>query len=800
MKKLYLSFLLCLVTISQSLACGWSPSEDEIYYNLFMQEIIGDARYYPFLLTLESAYYFSKEEEKNENIEEWQSYLELSYEDTEYLVFGTFKAEIDSLIKKQAVTNKRLSFATASWRSKHHQALLYLSYAKYLEPYMIIVSGDGWGYGYYSDSRGSYSNNAGDLDYKKVMNVLQRSWAAEKDKELQLRYGYQMVRLAHYTRRYAEAVDLFNRYVEPLDYRPAMYYYALNQRAGAERGLGNTDTANYLFFKVFANTKNLKKNALTSIRFTSNVDYEQFLKQAKSTNEINDAYLLLGYISFSNPLAMAEKITETSPDAIQAKVLVARAINQLERYCNPVWIADGDVRSLEDKRYPICENQQKFLQQTLDFSLKMTQNKQVEEMNFWNITTAYLYFMNKNFDAAKTYLAKVSEENSKYKHQKEQFAAYIYLCEQPSITPAVEKVLFEKYQSLISFGGDDCFLTDVLANRYYLQKDYAKSFLISNSISALEDYVELDLLLHIESFVTQPDKNAWEKQIIKHVLNQCGAENSQKDLLQYISYLFGNYYLAEGDFPQALAAFAKIPISFQWQWKSFYDLSKNDYQVFTGISNKVFGYNQIECFECSPENVMKNDFLDQFPFIKKTMNRKELVEALIQLQKTGWQDNEAGAKANYLLGNFFYNVSCTGYYRHILRFDITNGYNVRKFERKNKPQDIYSDIYLKNYSRFVFYYDQTGIAYDFLARAYEQANDNELKARIAFALSKCEQANWDWSNNNNYYYGRENILISNRAYFAELAKYNNTRFYSEVKTHCKYFEYYVNHVGKISDK
>ena len=789
MRKLYVSFLLCLSTVVQSHACGWGPEEDYSYYNLFIQEIINNPHYYPFLLTLDNHYYSSKEKGKNENIEQWQSYLDLNYEDTEYLVFKASKAAIDSLIKKQTVANKRLRFATASWTSKHHQALLYLSYAKYLEPYMRIVPDREWvyGYGYESYAYGYYSNHAADLDYEKVMNVLQRSWAAETDNELKLRYGYQMVRLAHYTCRYAEAADFFEHYVESLNYRPAMYYYALNQRAGAERGLGNTFRANHMFFTVFANTKNLKENALNSICLTSDVDFNQLILWAESENEINDAYLLLGYMSFSNPIAMAEKIAEKSPDAIQLKVLIARAINELERK----YLSEHNTMLLSESSSSasLAENDE-FFAQALDFLLRMADNKQVEEKDFWNLTAAYLCFLNKDFTEAKSYLAKVDDKNTTYKNQKKDFTDYIYICEQSSITPAVEKVLFEKYQKLISIGGKEIFLTDLLANRYFLQKDYAKSFLISNAVSDLEAYFTPDLLTQIEAFLSKPNKNEWEKYIV-----QSASKHSQTDLQQYISYLWGNYYLAKGELHESLAAFAKVSPSFKWTSAKL----KDDYQGFTGISNKIFGYNQIECFDCPAEKVMKNDFSAQFPVIKKTMNKKELVEALIQLQKIGEQNNEKSAEANYLLGNFFYNVSITGYYRHVLRFDQTNGANWSKFSlwQNNSPKDIYSGVYFKNYWQFMYYDNQTDIATDYLKKAYEQANDKELKAHIAFALSKCEQVNWDMqSSPYDYWNQREDILISDRTYFAELAKYKGTRFYDEVNTHCKYFAYYVNHVAK----
>jgi hypothetical protein len=434
----------------------------------------------------------------------------------------------------------------------------------------------------------------------------------------------------------------------------------------------------------------------------------------------------------------------------------------------------------ENNRHTSLANNDDFFSQTLDFSLKMTKNKQVKEKDFWNLTTAYLYFLNKDFAAAKTYLAKVNEKNIKYKNQKEEFAAYIYLCEQPAITQEVEKVLFEKYQSLIPVGKES-FLADVLANRYFVQKDYAKSFLISNPVSALGARLDADLLTQVEAFLSKPNKNEWEKYILQH--------SSNDNAIEYVNYLWGNYYLAQGNLHKSLAAFAKVQPSFKWR-NSY---SSDDYNGFTGISDKVFGYNQIECFNCPPRQVMKNDFAAQFPFIKKKMNKKELVEALIQLQEIGKQNSENSAKANYLLGNFFYNVSRTGYYRHILRFDLTNDAHWSKFSSgQDSPKDIYDGVYFKHYSWRLMHYDnQTGIAARYLEEAYGQTDDKELKARIAFALSKCEQANWDAEQP----YSRD-VLISDREYFAELAKYKETRFYDEVKTHCKYFEYYINHVVK----
>jgi hypothetical protein len=286
-----------------------------------------------------------------------------------------------------------------------------------------------------------------------------------------------------------------------------------------------------------------------------------------------------------------------------------------------------------------------------------------------------------------------------------------------------------------------------------------------------------------------------ENYIAENLLPQ-GVKNKD-DIQQYIDYLWGNIYLAKGELEKSLNAFRKIKPDFtlydtNWEGELVVREGNDGYRGFSGISDEIFGYNRIECFDCSAEEVMSVDYLSDFPFIKSVMNKKELVEALLQLQKIGQKNDETGAKANYLTGNFFYNVSRTGYYRHILRFDQTNGANYTKFDYYGKKKDIYGGIYFKNYPDY--YENQTTLSAGYLEKAYAQAGENELKARIAFALSKCEQEVYYDTNEITYYWGGENdaVLISGREYFAELYKYKGTQFYDEVKTHCKYFEYYVN--------
>lgn len=187
---------------------------------------------------------------------------------------------------------------------------------------------------------------------------------------------------------------------------------------------------------------------------------------------------------------------------------------------------------------------------------------------------------------------------------------------------------------------------------------------------------------------------------------------------------------------------------------------------------------------------MKKEYIDEFEYIQPQMNYLQLTEALIKLQKAGKRRNQTAAKANYLLGNFYYNTTRTGYYRDLLRFDSDNSYVSYKYSNMHEP-DIFKGIYFKYYD--YYYQNAVSESYGYLEKAYKQAKNDELKARIVFALSKCEQEEYYDANVERYAYGPlKDPYISERKYFKELMKYKDTHYFYDVENTCRYFEYFVN--------
>ena len=103
MKKLMLLAVMVTAFFGKAIACVWDDADD-YFYNLFTQEIMNDPRYKPFLFTYDR--YYPHEAMRSGNIEEWQRYLGLSYEDTRYLVFESTRDDLQKLTKGKAAADK----------------------------------------------------------------------------------------------------------------------------------------------------------------------------------------------------------------------------------------------------------------------------------------------------------------------------------------------------------------------------------------------------------------------------------------------------------------------------------------------------------------------------------------------------------------------------------------------------------------------------------------------------------------------------------------------------------------------
>lgn len=893
MKKYFLSIAVLALFSQKSNACSWyDPDYD--YFNLFTQSIIKDKSYTPFLLTYSNWFY----DENNlvmpdDNINAWQKYFgnTLSLVETSDLVNKISLNDLNNLKKGNPSHPllKKLGFASYQ---KYKEGYDYLIEAKYLEPYMMISHVDNPDAFYYDSPENK--KNATELQTDKTVTALKSLYNSVKNPEIKLRYGFQLVRFLHYNRDYEGAINAFKTHVEPIKLKTAPYYMALDQYAGALRGIGKKEDANWNFFQVFLNSNRKKQDAFVSMTLSDEKSFENLLKRATNDREKNMAYFLLGYQDFNNPLPMMEKMYEIDPKSEMLKVLAARAINELERnYLSTSYYSNGDTSStqstkteesssttekapeklsfwqrfllffknlfsskkstetstrtndLSDKDYLNNPNRIPFLNNTeysdpkedetkkqylenLEKFVEKTKEKNTDE--YWQIVDAYLKFLNKDYEGSSDILKDIKTTNPEYLTQIERMNMLNDIVAQPKVDAAFEDHLMAKYKEFFiekeipkdstnnfdyssSEPNTSDFLKDILANRYFLQGEDAKSYLMSNKLSDIRYNPNYDLTKKLDVFYNKKGKTTFEQQIIEKNIDNVGDPNS------FFNLVYGDNAMRTGDFENAKKFYSKssnfkgydLPTE-TWNYStSQYDKITNTDALYNGyknISDKVFGHAVWESYQSPADQSMKSDdFVSEFSFIKPVMNKLELAENVIQLKKLGAGKGETASKANQLIGNLLYNTSILGYYREMFVMDVDNSNGGKYyFSGENSP----FKYYYKNYSNNVFIKpNDFNLSINYYQKALQQTTDKEKQARILFQMASAEQGKYyqweakqktidwndkDWETKRN----KQEIDFAAtknqkyRTYFTELKnKYSDTETSKSLMGSCSYYDYFM---------
>ena len=713
MKKHIFSILsLSLFCYGSALACGGDYYEEDFYASkAFNQETIEEQEFFPFLRT----YNFSYDKapiKTNQNCNDWATYFGITQEQAYYLVTKASKVSLDQLIQSGKATDPNLKFADKAFCKAKKGGLTYLAFAKYLEPYMDTKERDSydlWTYHY-------NEKPLNELEYEETLESLINAYNSQSDKQLKIRYGYQIVRLAHYKKHYQEATQYFYQYVESLKIKPEIYYYALSQKAGAldaqESKSRNASKSNAVsdFIQIFNESKDLKFAAYNSLRFCNrrtglNTAFQ--LANRESGNRACDIYFLLAYNNFNNPINELEKIVKINPNAPHAKVLMARFVNEVEGSSNLYnrWESPKSVR-------PSFSN--------IDDAIRIAENQAqtVQNKNFWNLATAFLHTYCLDFGKAKSYLSKVNGNNDLFKSQKELLASIIDIVEPASFSENLANTLFEKHEKTFNEPIIQEILTRRLGEIHAIGKQ--RLLLYGTGGEDLNPQIWEDII----ALAKKSSKSKFEKWLF--------ARAGETDL-KYLNNRLGMTYFFNGNIEKANSLITS--------------------------SDKIINAKCAFCYTVAhiiyDGSEEESTFYDDY--IKEMMGNTSFAnikfnDAIGQLNKLYTQAEGAGdkaAKANFLLGNFYYNFGPSGYYRYRLEYS-------GEFE---------------------------SIATKFYAEALKKVSDDpELKAKILFALAKSTKEG-------NRFQGQHGEILP---YFRSLNELKQTQFRQTAISKCAYFADFVN--------
>ncbi|MDP8051370.1 hypothetical protein QJU23_02885 [Pasteurella atlantica] len=809
MKKTLLSLLLGVALSQQVSACA-DIDVDDLYFNLFAQDIITDKAFTPFLYESSPSFYHNEKiTVPDENIDDWQAYFDnkLTYEQTKNLVYKATIEDLEDWKSSDSLEKFGIKELDHNFMYDHYTGINYLIEAKYLQPYMHLITRDDW-----SDVK-----TVENLNYQKTVADLIKWYKQADDKRIKLRYGYQLVRFHHYNLKFAEAVQAFEEYVEPLNLKTAPYYLALDQYAGALNGLGQKDKANYLFFQVFLHTKKHKDSAFSSMQFSSDNDFNTLLAKAKNDTEKEMVYFLLAYQSFNNQLPMMKKIYALNPNSEVLKVLQARAILQLEWHFLEKY-PSNKANKQKDNRLPLKDDDHnsQFVQQLNELqSLTAQLYQMADDKAFWGISLAYLDFLQQKYQSSSERLNQIKTDNKAYQQQISTLKMLNDIVSQPVINKSFEEHLMNEYADIFEWKKNEYgyvqipstaeFVMDILANRYFIQGELGKSFLVQNKLSELLSVQDNELTKEVDKFYQKTDKTDFEQQILMRNMDVASP-------VSLFDFLYGDNAMRNGHFSKALQHYKQVentdgfvPTTYEYyqdgkEMKSTYmDLKK--YDRFNNISNAIFGQNRVENFNGSVSHTMTLPiFIRYFDFIKDKplMNKVELAEILVKLQEIAKGNDERAGHANQLIGNMIYNTSKLGYFRQLFIANFSNGNYWRYgfYKKQEKPRYYYG----RYWNRWEKQIDENAFdkAITYYKKALTLTKDKEQQAIILFQLASAEQGKyykWEGKQKNT---DDEALFkrIKNekfRTYFNILKKeYADTYTVKQLQSSCSYFKHFMS--------
>lgn len=789
MKKI-LSSILILFSGLNLLACGGDGYDEDTFYfyNLINQELIEDTDLHPFLREDNHRFYgedwWSEEDEISNwgNITLWQELLPYWSAD-----------DINT-----AMTIESESAFDALWRHTKSESgkasKQYLEFARNVSDAFEYRTAYSWSY---SDHLKAEIPDVSELI--EFGNVL---YDNEKNEQLKLRYDYQLIRCFHYTRQYQAAINFFESQVKDRYEKNEIYYYILDQVAGCYYSLENYEYAAHLFQQVFENSRDRKKSAFGSYVWCLNkgANGQEYI----SSNKEQISHLILNDLtSFEEKGNTIQKIIDIDPNDERVELMFMRKVNDIERSVwdssigRPEFYASvKDGLSLPNFSC-IDQNELKELRKIADDQI---QNQKINNKEFWLLVSSYLSFLNKDFEPAFEKLFKISA--NQYKQQKANLQ-HVYEVFSWENIPLQKENYLTSIWNMESKIDEDSYgfgpswkdlIFDYVAHHFFKRGDFAKAFLIHNSLQDLNQLSSIELLDDLLIFFEKSDKTFLEQELYTK------AKSNIQGLapLDYVNYLKGLYFMQAADHQKAQIFLKKVPEEI------------NKTEIGKMVSARVFSNNIMECFSCKESEVMVDSvFLSNFSsFIKPEFTKTELTEYLIRLETLANDETKWKRKiAHYLLGNYYFNISNTGYYRGTLTGNC-NGYSARYFHRydKEKTSAKYQIQNIMPYNLYGISYDydlfnnMAGYAYEHYAAVLANSSDKELNARCLYMMAKCELN--DLYNNNsdkisNWYYGYDGSikddLINYKQSFKELKdNYSETQFHKMIIEECSFYKYYCS--------
>jgi len=651
--------------------------------------------------------------------------------------------------------------------SKDLEALGYLMYAKQVEQHVI---------GNWTEWEPIQRDSA--RMAKLIQNGFQLHTAAKKD-FIKSRYAYQVLRLAHYSKRYKDVLSWYDKLMKDANSTSSIQDLCLGLKAGAMMRLGENNQAAYLFSQLFS--KSVIKRVSNYMSFSWCVNRmdasarQLCMAYCKSAEEKANLLGLFALGSVENETRTLKQIYNYAPNAAMLEVLAIREVNKVEeKYLTPTlrktkgglesyyYYSDNEItpKSIQDWR--------RNADSLINFCSTVASNPNVKNPAIYQAIGAYLCCITRQYAKSHQLLeaAKKQSLSSRLADQCQLTELLLTINEKEKIDAAFEQQIlpslkwmeqkikaaeitkhdyWEENQWASFFNS---LMTQVLAKRYHAQLETHKEALCLGT--AGKDFVRDDMqtkdILKLNTLLQSKTKTSYEQWL-------CGRFAMTKDEVIDVIAMTN---IRDYNFADAVTWLQKV----------------NDPQVLNLQRNPFAALlqdNQENAFEAD------NGKFDKLNFVKQ-------MAALSEKEKAG----RATPAELFKFASGVYNMTYYGRAWEMVKYyrSGSDGYHI--------PKDA-TPFEKEYYGAFR--------AEQLYSKAMKASTDANFKAKCLFMMAKCSQKQLHQPQFEDYYQSNSNsdykqynqaeeqyeTAFMNNKYFPQLMKeYGNTPFYKEARSTCSY--------------
>ncbi|MBK7871567.1 MAG: hypothetical protein IPJ74_13285 [Saprospiraceae bacterium] len=700
----------------------------------------------PLFLDIKAIYeYFGGQQvaQERDNVTEWRDRYcnRATVDDIRSFIYDTDITDFEQLRTEMNMSDPRLSypftdnsFARYIKRNNCVETVDYFIYAKMCEPH-AIPGEDPW--------------KTPQRDTSDMGRLIDNGLSLFKQTEshyIKLRYAYQIIRLAHYAKKYAQVLSLYDFLMPQIDFDPSIVeYWIEGHRAGALLALGRNVEASYIYSKVFENCPSKAESAFRSFQISTDEEWKECEKLCQSDKERATLYVMRAEISDSKALEEMRKVYALDPENRHLEILLVNEIRKLEK--DLLGLSFNDEK-MHNRRlgYPRTRAGE-YIIGLQDFVQEVLQDKQVARPALWQISLAYIETLAGNFyDAANSF--EIAKSQVKDKVLRDQLAAFELVMRISSFTVAndsTERAVNQIRQSntFIKYRDFSDFISDKMGVLYAQGNSPGKAYLSNNRFSDLKANPEIAIIDDLIALCRKTGRNSLEAALI----TKSDGSTLEKDLLNLKATLLFSEFRTE----EALKTLKEMDRAI---WDNY------------GVFNPFIARFK-DCVNCP------------LPDTANMYNRGELMERLIDLESLARGGSDQAVEFYFELGVAYYNMTYFSYEWQAMDF-FRSGSSLSLTKLRAGTNVVSNNTYplgnqeMFDCSRALFYFE----------KVRQLSTDPELTARATYWAAKCERNAW--------YVNRVRGTPRTYEYFQILRdNYANTQFYNRVVRECKTFQAYL---------